>query len=37
MINMNIQKFLQTARTYLFELMPAQQPALATIPVSSSR
>ncbi len=37
MINMTIQQFLQTARAYLFELMPAQQPALATIPVSTSR
>ena len=31
-IDMNITKFLATARAYLFGLIPARQPALIAIP-----
>jgi NADP-dependent 3-hydroxy acid dehydrogenase YdfG len=33
MIEMNIKAFLEATRIYLQQLIPAQQPALATIPV----
>lgn len=37
MIDMNIKNFLETARYYLLGLIPAQQPALATIPLRQVR
>ncbi len=33
MIEMNIKAFLEATRIYLQQLIPAQQPALATTPV----
>ncbi|MCE1238367.1 MAG: hypothetical protein LWW83_00370 [Azonexaceae bacterium] len=33
MIDINIKQFLEAARFYLLGLVPAQQPALAAIPV----
>lgn len=37
MIEMNITKFLESARHYLFGMIVVRQPALATIPVSQVR
>lgn len=37
MSEMNINEFLQTARQYLFGLMPAPQPVLARIPAHPER
>ena len=37
MIDMNIKEFLNAAHQYLFGLMPAQQPALASIPLHQAR
>ncbi len=37
MIDMNIKEFLATARYYLLGLIPAKQPALATIPLRQVR
>ena len=34
---MNINEFLQIARQYLFDMMPATQPALVRVPVTQKR
>ena len=37
MNEMNINEFLQIARQYLFDMMPATQPALVRVPVTQKR
>lgn len=37
MIEMTIKQFMEATRQYLFGMMPAQQPALARIPVRPTR
>lgn len=37
MIELNIRKFLDTARNYLLGMIPRQQPALAVIPLRRER
>ncbi len=37
MNEMNIHEFLQIARQYLFDMMPATQPALVRVPVTQKR